>query len=119
MTPGSAMTADTYDTPPAVCDAPIARVNVPIVSTPFWKPMTTVSGPMSGGSSASAPSVSYSLTAKKTTSAGPDGRVALRFHAREVDVAFRAVYPQTARAHRLEVRAAREKRDVDAGRGQT
>ena len=81
--------------------------------------MTTVSGPISGGSSASALSVSYSLTAKKTMSTGPTAAGSLSaFTLRQVDVALRAVDAQSARPHRVEVRAAREKRDVGAGRGQ-
>src|SRR5262249_30176184 len=58
ITPGPAITADTYETPPAVCAAPTARVSDATVSTPFWKPTTMVSAPTSGGSSASAVSVS-------------------------------------------------------------
>ena len=119
MTPGSAITADTYDTPPAVCAAPTARVSVPTVSTPFWNPTTRVSGPMSGGSIASAPSVSYSFTAKNDDVDRADrGRIAFRLDARQVEIALRAVDAKAARAHRLEVRAAREKRDVGAGRRQ-
>ena len=81
--------------------------------------MTMVSGPTSGGSSASALSVSYSLTAKKHDVDRADrGGIAFRLHAREMEVALRAGDAKAARAHRLEVRAAREKGDVGAGRGQ-
>ena len=81
--------------------------------------MTTVSGPMSGGSSASAPSVSYSLTAKNTMSTGPTAAgSSSAFDARQMQVAFRAGDAKAARAQRVEMRAAREECDVDAGRGQ-
>ena len=58
-------------TPPATCGGPTSLARVATASTPFCNGTTTVSGPMSGGSSAIADSVSYSLTAKNTTSTGP------------------------------------------------
>ena len=74
---------------------------------------------MSGGSSASALSVSYSLTANSTTSTRPIAAGSpAACDAREMDVAVRAVDAQAARAHRVEMRAAREERDVGARRGE-
>ena len=71
MTPGSAMDAWTYEVPPARCGRSTARDSISTLSTPFWNGMTTVSAPMSGGSSGIADSVSYSFTANNTTSTAP------------------------------------------------
>ena len=81
--------------------------------------MTIVSGPMSGGSIASAASVSYSFTVKNTMSTGPtDARIVGRRHARHMNVAAGAFDAQAVFAHRGQMRAARDECHIDARRRQ-
>ena len=75
---------------------------------------------MSGGSVAAAVSRSYILTVSSTTSTTPIvGRVAVALTRSRCRSPFGALQPKPARAHRLEVRAAGDERDVRAGGGET
>ena len=69
---------------------------------------------MSGGSSRSAASVSYSFTVKKTMSTGPIAEGSSVAYMREVKVSARALDLQTTLAQSLEVRAPRNETHVGA-----
>ena len=71
ITPGSAIVAAMYAAPPMTCAAPTIEPTRSMLSTPFWKGMTTPPPASSGRIAAAAISVSQSLTANRTTSNAP------------------------------------------------
>ena len=69
--PGASIVEAIWATPPMTCGAPSTRESTSTLSTPFCSVSTPVAGPTSGRAASAARSVSYSLTAKITSSTGP------------------------------------------------
>ena len=119
MTPGSAITADTYATPPAVCGPHGARQHADGVHAVLESDDDGLGADERRQQRERALGV-VQLHREEDDVDGTDRRgIVGGVDAREVGVALRALNPEAARAQRLEVRAAREKRDVGAGGSQT
>ena len=113
MTPGSPIVAAMYATPPITRSAPTTAPIRSMLSTPFWNGMTTPPFATSGRIAAAALSVSQSLTAKQDDVGGREARRIVGDRGpRERDVTERAPDREPALAHRGEMPAARDERDV-------
>ena len=107
--PGAVISAATYTTA-GKASRPVAALIFSALSTPFWRLTTTAPGERWGASARAAASVSYVLTARRTSPAPRDRRgIVRRLHDHAARKALR-VEEEALRRDRLDVRRAADER---------